>query len=88
MAAVGAGEYVYFLYSKEHIDKRNEVEATLGRRFVCGTVVANMKRKKFSYMGTSTSNFMKQYPDAKIIAQGIKTNFTYENPSVVNKKGN
>lgn len=88
MPSVNANPYLYFMYSVEHVNKRNEVESALGRRFECGTVVKSGRKAKFSYVGTSKTFFLKEYPDAKIIAEGYKKNMVYEEPSIVNKRGN
>ncbi len=76
MGLTDPNPYVYFMYSFEHIQKRDEVDAKLGRRFVCGTVVVKGTKKKYSYMSTDKT-FLNQYPDAKIIAEGYKKQMTF-----------
>lgn len=87
MTRVDNNPYVYFFYSSEHITSRNEVEANIGRRFECGTVVVKGTKKKFSYMSTSKS-FLRQYPDAKLVAEGYKTKMQFTEPNSVEKRGN
>lgn len=80
-------KYMYFMYSSEHISKRDEIENKIGRRFECGTVVVNGIKKKFSFLG-SDKRFMHMYPDAKLIAEGNLSKLQYTEPYVEPKRGN
>ena len=87
MATPSANPYIYFMYSVEHVAKRNTVENALGRKFDCGYVVVNGKKKKYSYVSTSTTAFLRQYPDAKIVAEGYTKNMNYTDTGSSIKKG-
>lgn len=79
--------YVYFMYSTEHVNKRNEVESTLGLRFECGTVIVNGIKKKYSFMSTN-KKFLNQYPDATLVTEGYKNSIKYTDCNTVIKRGN
>ncbi|MCM1215973.1 MAG: hypothetical protein NC548_15810 [Lachnospiraceae bacterium] len=86
MATPESNPYYYFMYSYEHVTHRNEVEEMLGRRFECGTVVVNGSKKNYSYKATDTKGFFKQYPDAKIIAEGYAEQISYTECGAVDRR--
>ena len=87
MATPDSNPYLYFLYSVEHINMRNEIEGALGRKFDCGTIVVNGKKKKYSYVSTSKDAFLKNYPDAKLIAEGYTKNLNFTECSSSVRRG-
>lgn len=80
-------DYLYFFYSSEYEAMRNEAEKPLGFHFVSGTVVDSGVKKKFSYMSTN-KDFMKSYPDAKLISKGFRRNVKYIEPITEPRRGN
>ena len=87
MALADSNPYLYFMISSEHIAKKNEVEAHLGRRFECGNVIVNGNKKKYSFVAPN-KNFLSLYPDAKIVAEGYKTKINYTECGFSYKRGN
>ena len=80
-------KYMYFMYSSEHINQKNDIESNIGRRFECGTVVINGTKKKFSFMGAD-KKFMGMYPDAILVAEGELSKMQYIKPYTEAKRGN
>lgn len=87
MGLSNSNPYVYFMYSLEHVSSKDEVEAKLGKRFVCGTVVVGGVKKKYSYKSTNKT-FLSQYPDARIIAEGYEKQISFTDCETINKGGN
>ena len=88
MGTPASNPYLYFMFSTEHANKKNTVEGKLGKRFECGTVVVNGKKKKYSYVSTNKTVFLKEYPDAKVVAEGYDNKMTYTECNTVAKRGN
>ena len=76
----------YFIYSQEHVNEKNRIEATMGREFVCGQVYVGNKIEEFSYL-SKTPTMDSRYPDAKIVASGDPDTFRYTKPYVQLKRG-
>lgn len=79
--------YLYFFYSPEYENMRNEAEAVNGLRFMSGTVIDSGTKKKFSYIGKDKL-FMRMYPDAKLIAEGYEGKIQYIDPIIEPRRGN
>lgn len=80
-------DYLYFFYSSEYEAMRNEAEKSLGFHFVSGTVVDSGVKKNYSYMSTN-KDFMRLYPDAKLVSEGFERNVKYIEPIVEPRRGN
>lgn len=80
-------KYMYFMYSSEHVNQKNNIESGIGRKFECGTVVINGTKKKFSFMSTD-KRFLHMYPDAVLIAEGELSKIQYTEPYTEAKRGN
>lgn len=70
--------YVYFLYSETQHTERTNVEKSISRVFVPGTVVINGRKRLFTEISRKPSN---RYPDCKVVAEGYRTLMTYTNTS-------
>lgn len=77
---------MYFLYSDEQIAEKNNILSSTGKKFIPGTVVVNGKRTKFTQLSEAAS--ISRFIDAKIVASGELSDFTYQEPSTTIKKGN
>ncbi len=76
----------YFLYSDEQIKEKNSILARTGKMFEPGTIVVSGKKVKFSQI-TNDISTMSRFPDAKLIASGEESTFTYVMPKTSPKKG-
>lgn len=76
---------MYFLYSKEQLNTKNETLSKIGKRFEPGVVVVNGKKQKFTQMSTNPGS-MSRYVDTKIVAHGDTTRLTYTEPKTVLKR--
>lgn len=76
---------VYFLYSDEQIDEKNQILIKTGKKFLPGNVVVNGKRMKFTQIYSSPT--MPRFVDTKVIAYGEKSNFAYTDPQIVLAEG-
>lgn len=73
---VNKNPYMYFMISSDHINKENEIEHSIGHRFECGTVVVKGNRVSYSFKSTNM-DFMKHYPDAKLVAEGYRNQMQF-----------
>lgn len=76
---------VYFLYSDEQIEEKNQILIKTGKKFVPGTVVVDGKRQKFSQIHSSST--MPRFVDTRIVASGEKSTFTYVEPQITRAEG-
>lgn len=56
----------YFIYSKEELKQRTEIEAKLGKKFIIGTLIDHGKPKQYTQKVASLDNI--RYSDYRIIA--------------------
>lgn len=73
-------DWVYFMYSDEQVKEKNDVLKVSGKKFVCGTVVVNGQRQKFSQIATSKS-VMDRFIDTYVVTEGVYGDITYIDPS-------
>lgn len=73
--------YVYFIYSESQEKFRSEIEKTMSRKFIPGTVMVRGEKRKYTEM--STTNTQGIHPDAKIIAEGLKSKMKFTKPTAV-----
>ena len=66
--------YVYFLYSEQQKTERTKIEKNMSRVFTPGTVIINGRKKFFTELSKKSKN---RYPDCKVIAEGLKSKFTF-----------
>lgn len=71
---------VYFIYSKEDLDKRTNMLKSVGTGYTPGTVLVNGKIKKYTEMVDSLDN-QTLNSDVKLIIKGKLENITYTEPS-------
>lgn len=73
-------DWVYFMYSDEQIKEKNNVLKVSGKKFVCGTVVVNGQRKKFTQI-TTNKDTMSRFVDSYIVTEGVYGDITYIDPT-------
>lgn len=73
----------YFMYSQSQVDQNKEVNAKIGRDFLCGEVSIGPKSKKISDVipDTDLLGYAQRFPDYEIVYKGIKTKTTYKLPT-------
>lgn len=78
---------VYFVYSEKQEKFRSDIEKTMSKKFVPGTVMVRGEKKKFTEMVTDLDSFNQNriYPDAKVIASGLKSKMKFTKPTSVYK---
>lgn len=74
---------MYFLYSREQVDEKNEILAKSNKEFVPGYVIVGGIRKEFSTLSSKPE--IPRYIDTRIVAEGEVKDFTYEKPKTVKK---
>lgn len=74
---------MYFLYSREQFDEKNEILAKSNKEFVPGSVIVNGIRKEFTTLSSKPE--IPRYIDTRIIAQGELKDFTYTKPKTEKK---
>jgi hypothetical protein len=74
---------MYFLYSREQFDEKNQILAKSGKQFVAGYVVVNGIKKDFTLLSSKPD--INRYIDVRIVAEGDPKDFTYEKPKTVRK---
>lgn len=68
----------YFLYSQDQFNEKNSILEKSNKVFVPGTVVVNGTKKNFTML--SSSQTIPRFFDAKVVAKGDPSNFTYTMP--------
>ena len=68
----------YFMYSREQLKLKNELESKIGRTFKPGTVIVNGNKKQYTEMCTVPNTV--RFPDSKIIIAGDIRTITYTDP--------
>ena len=72
-------EYKYFLFSKEQLKLRQELEARIGRKYKAGEIVIQGKNKMFTEISDTPTN---PYQDTRVVAKGYINEFKYTEPYV------
>ena len=72
--------YKYFLYSKDQLDEQNNILAKRNKSMTPGIVVVNGIKKQYTQL--SSSSTIDRFFDAKIVAEGEESSFTYEKPKI------
>lgn len=67
----------YFLFSRQQMEFRKQIEAKQGKKFKVGTVIINGVRKAFTEMSDSNRS---QYSDAQVVAYGDISKIRYSAP--------
>lgn len=75
---------VYFFYSREHVQERNKILSSRGKKFQPGIVIVNGKRVNYSQM-SANKDAMKRFVDSRIVASGEQSSFTYTKPTEILK---
>lgn len=68
-------EYGYFLYSSSQHKMREEIENSLGKKFIPGQVLVNGSWEMFTQISKTSSNNM--YGDSKLVAKGYLDQMKY-----------
>ena len=76
---------MYFMYSAEQINQKNEVLKKVGKSFESGTVIVNGVRKKFTHL--SNKPIIAGFIDSQVVAQGDIDTFVYTKPQNVTRQG-
>ena len=74
---------MYFLYSREQFDEKNQILSKSNKEFIPGYVVVGGIKKEFTIM--SKNSTIPRYIDTKIVASGELKDFTYEQPKTRKK---
>lgn len=75
--------YVYFFYSRNQLSKRNEIDSSIGRRFIPGKVYVDGKQEEFTEIlktAESTNS------DAILVTEGYIENIRYIMPKSISYK--
>lgn len=72
-------EYGYFLYSSAQLKMRQQIENSMGRKFIPGKVLVGGFWKDFTQLSSTPSNIA--YADAKLVAKGYLDEMKYTNCS-------
>ena len=78
--------YVYFLFSEEQVQEKNQILAGMSKKFQPGVISIGNKKEKFSQI--SSSSTIPRFVDTKIVAEGEQDKFTYTMPQTVEMRGN
>ncbi len=70
----------YFMYSREQLRVKKELETKIGRTFIPGTVIVNGNKKQYTEMCTSPSNA--RFTDSAVVIAGDIRTITYTEPKV------
>lgn len=63
----------YFIYSKEEVKQRSEIEAKLGKKFFPGSIIINGRPKQFTQKVSNVES-LDRYSDYRIVAyQDVNT---------------
>jgi len=73
-------EYKFFLFSKEQLKLRQDLEAKIGRKYKAGEIIIQGKTKMFTEISDTPTN---PYQDAKVVAKGYTDEFRYTEPYVI-----
>lgn len=68
-------DYVYFIYSKEHMELMTNIAKKRGKTITLGTVIVNGSPKKYTDIVSSPS--ATRYTDAVVVTSGILGNIKY-----------
>lgn len=73
----------YFMYSQSQVSEERQINAKVGRDFVCGEVSVGPKSKKISDIipDTDLTGYAQRFPDYEIVYKGTKNKTTYKNPT-------
>lgn len=71
------GQVKYFLFSREQMEFRKDIEARQGKKFKVGTVIINGVRKHYTELSDSGKS---RYSDAIIVAHGDISRIKYTPP--------
>lgn len=75
--------YRYFFYSEQQIKKRNDIESTIGKRFLPGTVYVDGKQEKYTEICKTNQSL---YSDAKLVTEGYLEDMVYTRTTSVSKR--
>ncbi len=79
---------VIFVYSETQSEEENSIASKVGKKFKPGKLYFGLKSKDYTKMirEDQLTAMRSQYPDVRIVAQGIKSEFKYIDPK--NEFGN
>ena len=69
----------YFVFSKEHMDKKKAMDESMGKRSKFGTVVVNGVSKIYTDIVTNMDNC--RYGDSILVIEGDIRKVKYTNPN-------
>lgn len=72
-------EYGYFLYSSSQHKMREEIENSLGKKFIPGQVLVNGNWKLYTQISKTSEN--PAYGDAILITKGYLDSIKYTSPT-------
>lgn len=70
---------MYFLYSDEQIEEKNEVLRNMNKKFVPGIVIINGTKIKFTQI--SKNSTISRFADTKVVASGDLDKIEYTRPT-------
>lgn len=71
----------YFLYSQDQFNEKKQILEKSNKTFIPGSVVVNGIKKDFTMLSDTAT--IPRFYDAKVIAKGNPSNFTYTMPKTV-----
>ena len=74
---------MYFLYSREQFNEKNDILSKSGKQFIPGTVIVDGIKKEFTTLSKKPE--IPRYIDTRIVASGEPKDFTYTNPKTEKK---
>lgn len=72
--------YKYFLFSKDQMDFRKNMDSKVGKTYRPGYVIVGGRRKTITEINSTGRS---SYTDVQLVAEGEENNFDYQKPSAI-----